>query len=209
MAEANMIERAIVLNAFNALYPREVRLADMPKLLEEIEKLGEKGLDRFGMLTCLLENRGLASETRKTWRFMATLQRRHAEARARVDKLAPRTDENAVRFDEAHATEIALNNSILAAFEDAETDLVSVLAMAGLAEDEAEALLTLRPDQRLRYEATDDNANGYRNLIGSDLAVNISSEFSGGSNGVRLSHAGEIVWRLVMGVRVIPGKTAA
>lgn len=201
MAENNMIERAIVLNAFSALYPRYVRLTEMPKLLAEIEELGETGLDRFGMLTALLEKRGLATETRKTWRFMATLQRRHAEARARVETIAPRTDENAVQFDDAHATEIALNNAIMAAFEDAETDLVSVLNMAGLPVDEAEALLSLRPGQRLRYEAKDENVNGFRNLIGTGLAVNISSHFSGGSFGIMLSDAGEIIWRLVMGVR--------
>lgn len=209
MADNTMIERAVVLNAFNALYPRKVRLADMPKLLDEIERLGEEGLDRFGMLTRLLENRGLATETRKTWRFMSTLQRRHAEARARVEKLAPRTDDNAVQFDDAHAAEIALNNSILAAFEDAEADLTSVLAMAGLPQAEAEALLSLRPDQRLRYEESDEHAKAYGELIGWDLAHNISNQFSGGSLGIRLSAAGEVVWRLVMGVRVLPGRTAA
>ncbi len=209
MAENNTIERAMVLNAFNALYPNIVRLADMPKLLDEIERLGEEGLDRFDMLARLLEARGLATETRKTWRYMATLQRRHAEARARVNKLAPRTDGNAVQFDEAHATEIALNNSILAAFEDAEADLTSVLAMAGLPQAEAEALLSLRPDQRLRYEESDEHAKAYGELIGWDLAHNISSQFSGGSLGIRLSAAGEVVWRLVMGVRVLPGRTAA
>lgn len=200
----DMIERAIVLNAFNALYPRMVRMAETPQLLKEIEDLAEQGFDRFGMLVGLLESRGLASETRKTWRYMATLQRRHSEARARVDKIAPRTDENAVLFDEAHATEIALNNSILAAFDEAETDLVSVLTMAGLAEDEAEALLTLQPGKRYRYEVSDDNVNGYRNLIGSGLAVNTSMELSGATQGVRLSAAGEIVWRLIMGARKTP-----
>lgn len=199
----NMIERAIVLNAFNALYPRMVRMAEMPSLLNEIEELGEQQLDRFGMLTALLEKRGLAVETRRTWRFMATMQRRHAEARARLEKIAPRTDENATQFDDAHAAEIALNNAIMAAFEDAETDLVSVLNMAGLDYREAEALLSLNPGQRVRYEADDERADAYRELIGWDLATNISSHFPGGSLGITLSGAGELVWRLVMGQRKI------
>lgn len=199
----NMIERAIVLNAFNALYPRMVRMAEMPSLLNEIEELGEQQLDRFGMLTALLEKRGLAVETRRTWRFMATMQRRHAEARARLEKIAPRTDENATQFDDAHAAEIALNNAIMAAFEAAETDLVSVLNMAGLDYREAEALLSLNPGQRVRYEADDERADAYRELIGWDLATNISSHFPGGSLGITLSGAGELVWRLVMGQRKI------
>lgn len=203
MADNKMIERAVVLNAFNALYPRMVRMADMPRLLDEIEELGEQQLDRFGMLTALLEKRDLALETRRTWRYMATMQRRHAEARARLDKIAPRTDENAVQFDDAHASEIALNNAIMAAFEDAETDLVSVLNMAGLDYREAEALLSLKPGQRLRYEADDERADAYRELIGWDLATNISSHFPAGSLGIVLSGAGELVWRLVMGQRKI------
>jgi len=203
MTDNTMIERAIVLNAFSALYPRLVRMANMPKLLDEIEELGEQGLDRFGMLTALLEKRGLALETRRTWRYMATMQRRHAEARARVEELVPRTDENAIRFDDARAVELTLHNAIMAAFEDAEMDLVTVLRMAGMDMEEGEALLSLDPTKRLRYEKDDEHATGYERLIGLDLATNISSHYPGGSLGVTLSPAGEIVWRLVMGQRKI------
>lgn len=201
MADTKIIERALVLNAFAALYPNTIRMADMPSLIREIEALHEEGLDRFGMLLGLLQARGLETETRRTWSYMRTLQRRHDEASARVDKLAPRTDANAIQFDAAKAGEIALNNAIMAAFEDAETDLVSVLDMAGLDSREAEALLSLAPGQQLRYESDDERAEAYGELIGQDLATNISSHFPGGSLGIMLSGAGELVWRLVMGQR--------
>ena len=201
MADNKMIERAVVLNAFNALYPRMVRMADMPSLLDEIEELGEQQLDRFGMLTALLEKRGLALETRRTWRYMATFQRRHAQARARVDELAPRTNENAILFDQAKTEEIALNNTIQAAFEDAEQDLVSVLNMAGLDRPQAEALLSLEPGERLRYDKNDDRAEAFGELIGLDLALNISSHYPAGALGITLSAAGDLVWRPVMGQR--------
>jgi hypothetical protein len=201
MADTKIIERALVLNAFAALYPNTIRMADMPSLIREIEALHETGLDRFGMLLGLLQARGLETETRRTWSYMATFQRRHAQARARVDGLAPRTDENAIRFDQAKTEEIALNNAIQAAFEDAEQDLVSVLNMAGLDRPQAEALLSLEPGERLRYDKNDDRAEAFGELIELDLALNISSHYPAGALGITLSAAGDLVWRLVMGQR--------
>ena len=202
--KTSRLDRAIALNAFKVLCPQEaLRLTDTHRLIGEVDELGESGLDRFGILTVMLEKRGIATDTRVSWRYMGTLERRHAEARARVEKLAPRTDENAVQFDEAHTAELTLHNAIMAAFEDAETDLVSVLNMAGLDYRDAEALLSLKPGQRLRYETDDVRAEAYRELIGWDLATNISSHFPGSSLGITLSGAGELVWRLVMGQRKV------
>ena len=208
MADTSHAERAIALKAFTALYPEHARMTDMPRLMQEIEELGRDGFDRFGILTRLLEKRGLSDETRKTWSFMRTLQRRHAEARARVDKLAPRTDENAIRFDDAKSAELALHNAICAAFEDANTDLVSMLAQAGLNHDAGEALLSLKINQQLRYESDHENAQGYADLIDFGLALNISTHFPGGSKGIMLSAAGDILWRVIMGQRIIPKRAS-
>ena len=208
MADNTHAERAIALKAFTALYPEHARMTDMPRLMQEIEELGRDGFDRFGILTRLLEKRGLSDETRKTWSFMRTLQRRHAEARARVDKLAPRTDENAIRFDDAKSAELALHNAICAAFEDANNDLVSMLAQAGLNRDAGEAFLSLSVGKRLRYEDDHEYAEGYEYLIGLDLAHNISSHYPSGSRGIMLSHSGDILWRVIMGQRIIPKRAS-
>ena len=198
------LDRAIALNAFKVLCPHEaLRITDMPALMREVEELGEAGLDRFGILTAMLEKRGIANQTRSAFRFIATMQRRHAKASEELAKIGERTDENAPRYDMAMGGEIALNNAIAAAFEDAEMDLVSVLNMAGMDYRDAEALLSLNPNGNLRYEDNDERKEAYGELIGRGLALNISSHYPGDSYGIKLSFSGEIIWRLVMGVRQI------
>lgn len=202
MAEKTaLIERAIALRAFSALCPSHCGTFDMPNLMDEVERLGNEGLDRFGIVHRLLEARGIAPDTRLAGRYMATLQRRHAEARTRTEKASPRDDAKPFPYDRAHAEEIALNNAIAAMVEDAEFGLVEILQMAGMPVDAAEALLGLRPGERRSYDSGCEDEDAYAKLVALGLASDISNQFRGGTLGVELSAAGRIIWHLVMGIR--------
>ncbi|WP_162815025.1 hypothetical protein [Erythrobacter aureus] len=208
MANIQLVERHMALKAYIALTGATKTAEASAEVIQEAHNLVEKGLDRFAIVQELLVRFGHVDDTRTSGRILATLHRRHGEAKARHDRTAPRTEKNGAHFDSTLAEEITLNNTIQAVMEDVEYDLSHVLLAAGLDYEAGIALLSLTADKRHRYEENDPMAKGFARLIEEGLALNISSQFSGGSLGITLSAAGEIVYRLVTGERKLPRRSA-
>ncbi len=199
-----IVERQCAVRAYNVLLGKSTGLEDCVETLETARIQATAGHDRYSILLHLLERSGQVKEMFLSARMLATVSRRHQDASDRLDQIGARTPQTATRYDSALAGEIALNNTLHAIMDDAEMNLSTILRMAGLDFEAADAILSLMPDKRHRYERDDEMAKGFDILIAKGLAFNVSNYFPGASRGVCLSDAGEIVWRLATGIRKLP-----
>ena len=138
-----------------------------------------------------------AHEDQTVASIMAQLVARHNTAREELTKIDERTDENAVRFDTAAGSELALHNAIMTLQEDPNANSAMILHKAGMSPKAAVALTMIKDRGRYRYEAGDEMADGFQALLDEGLADNISSHYPAGSKGICLNHAGTIIARLI------------